>query len=593
MKLFCFGKLKYDKMTSIINSGGGSSKHHRRNQYRVHVCQLETNSYSCLPLISPRRSRIFRWLRSFRKQFIISRRHYEVQASFASITSIIEQRKRHLRTNRHAIHPYSNFMIVYEITMSIMALISLFKDPYLYAFDRNYDYDTYRSSDDGGIASYVILNTIFDVFLMILSLINFIIGYKDKRNLEIVLDGRRIAKRYVTRYFLIDISTLPLHVLFYLNEKRSVGVWYFFRFIIWARIVRMITYESYLRQLTVKLGLNIFGHRVLTFLLWALLMVHWINCLFCLYTKFLIDLKPDLRGSLLLKYDKDRATMHNYVISLYITTTHLYQTGELEIIATDVYEQLFMILVLAIGKCFICIIICQVFGLVRSTISSKAKYESLINELKSYSRLKRLPLVAEARLIKYYRVRFNERYFKETSIMQQLTSTLIKEIKYMTTKSIIDKIPLFKGIPQSSLEELVSNLQENFYLECDVIGRSHTICDGLYIIAYGTCALITDVGVEITHFDDGDHFGVVSMRFYNEMWKNNIVAVTHCLIYKMPKKLFVNCMNKYASFRQIMDEEVDNVKKLLEKRKTHVDNQISIMNQLRNKMILEDMQRRT
>lgn len=504
------------------------------------------------------------------------------------MSNVIEQRKRHIRTNKHAIHPYSDFMIVYEIVMSLMALISLVKDPFLYAFDPNYNYET-ESTD--GIAVHVLLNTIFDVLLMLLSLFNFFIGYMDKVKCEVVLDGRKIAKRYVTHYFLLDFCTVPLHVSYYW-DKKTLATWYILRLIIWARIVRMITYERYLRQLTVKIGLGIFGHRVLTFFLWAVLMVHWINCLYCLYIKFLVDVKPELNDALVLQFSKIKSTSDHYIIALFITTAHLYSSGELLLKPSTPYEQMFMILVLAIGKCFVGIIVSQVFGMMRSTISSRAKYDALVNELKSYAKLKRLPIEIEARLVKYYRVRFNQKYFKETSILLQLTPTLIKEIKYLTTKLIIEKLPLFKGIPLVAIEDLVCKLTEDFYLENDVIGRYNTPCDCLNIIAYGTCALITDDNEEIVHFDDGGHFGVVPILCNDGMYENNVVAVTHCQIYKMSKDIFYHFLRNHPSFRLRMEEEIDNINRLCEKRKSHVDDQVTIINQLRNNMILEGVNKR-
>lgn len=558
----------------------------KRDKEKLHQCQLGANSYSCLPLVSPRKNRLYKFWRQVRKQLLISKRHYKVQAAFVSLSSVTEQRRHHLKTNKYAIHPYSNFMIYYEIAMALMWLVSLFKDPLLYSFVPFYDYVTTQTM----LLQYMLVNAYFDFTLMLLSLFNFFIGYFDEKKNAVELRAKKITKRYLLTFFVIDYCTLPIHLCVYLKRKQFYP-WYLFRLLTFLRITRLWTVVNYMRQITIVTGMNAFAHSALGFCLWMLLMVHWINCLYCLYVKFVQELYPELAKDFVLKIDKFDDHNLQYFASMYVTANHLYNISLSKMEAVVEWEQVFLLVVLAFGKCFVGVIVCHIFVVVRMTISSRAKYEGLLSELRSYAKVKRLPIEIEERLIKYYRMKFQQKYFKETAIMRQLTPSLLRQIKILTSNLVVDKAIMFKGLSHQAIEDVVCRLTEDFYLENDVIARARTVADGLYILAYGTCAIINEYNIEMLHLNDGDHFGEFALMT-DGFYVNNIVAVTHCHIYKLSSNDFFECMRKYSAFKVTMQIHVEYLKKSYEKRESHVDNQITIINQLREKMILEKARKR-
>lgn len=55
----------------------------------------------------------------------------------------------------------------------------------------------------------------------------------------------------------------------------------------------------------------------------------------------------------------------------------------------------------------------------------------------------------------------------------------------------------------------------------------------MYFIGVGTVAIFTKSGKEITHLEDGDHFGEFCFIFRDKKRKANVVAIAYCEIYRL------------------------------------------------------------
>lgn len=55
----------------------------------------------------------------------------------------------------------------------------------------------------------------------------------------------------------------------------------------------------------------------------------------------------------------------------------------------------------------------------------------------------------------------------------------------------------------------------------------------MYFIGVGTVAVFTNSGKEITHLEDGEHFGEFCLIFPDKKRKGNVVAIAYCEIYRL------------------------------------------------------------
>lgn len=154
------------------------------------------------------------------------------------------------------------------------------------------------------------------------------------------------------------------------------------------------------------------------------------------------------------------------------------------------------------------------------------------------------------------------------------------------------KAKLFRGLPQNVIEDIVDRLTEDFYLENDVLARFGMICDGVHIVAYGTVAVYDESGKEVLHLNDGYNYGILAMLLNDNLFLYNHVAVTHCHVYKLERAHFIDCMKKYPTFRKMISEEADFLEGTHRKRQTHIDHELNVINQLKEKMILEHLHHR-
>merc|ERR1719421_2652187 len=116
-------------------------------------------------------------------------------------------------------------------------------------------------------------------------MVNFNLGYVDKRAMSIVVDRRDIAKRYVlSGWFFIDlISVMPFDVVAMLSKSESVAQLKTLRMIRLFRLIKLIKvskigaiYDRFESKLHVKYSTI----KLAKFTVWIFVFAHWLACLF-------------------------------------------------------------------------------------------------------------------------------------------------------------------------------------------------------------------------------------------------------------------------------------------------------------------------
>lgn len=118
----------------------------------------------------------------------------------------------------------------------------------------------------------------------------------------------------------------------------------------------------------------------------------------------------------------------------------------------------------------------------------------------------------------------------------------------------MEKVKLFEGVPVPIIKSIVSCLKLEIFLPNDSVRIFPFILDVfsftrifhkiqitkagdygfcMYFIGIGTIAVYTKSGKEITHLEDGDHFGEFCLIMPEKKRKGNTVAIAYCEIYRL------------------------------------------------------------
>lgn len=381
-------------MRSITNQGN-------------HKCLLERKSDTCLPKLSPQTGTAQRFLRNFKKLFLVSTKHYLTKKYFRSHSNLLLERKRHIRTYKwYIIHPFSVLGIFIEIFMSICWLLILFIDPLNCAF-------FYKKGSLKNNARKEIL-ILLDVISLFFIFVSFSLGYANLQTNEVILHPRKIAMRYVSSFLIFDLlGCIPLHILmkYLMPLGNPPSLFMTASFLKMTRNFRLKTVLEYSRQITYLLRRSDTFHKILCLVIICFYLIHWCACILFLIPK-LEEFYTHRRNEM--SWTSKANTTHApeiriYIVTLHTAMCHFFTAGTSMFQMEDTKDQFVCCCITLTGFFFMAYMTANVLQLVSSTSASESKYEQLVHTLMEFSKKKKLTPMLKFRLLLYYENRFQKK----------------------------------------------------------------------------------------------------------------------------------------------------------------------------------------
>nr|XP_033339699.1 potassium/sodium hyperpolarization-activated cyclic nucleotide-gated channel 3-like [Megalopta genalis] len=205
---------------------------------------------------------------------------------------------------------------------------------------------------------------------------------------------------------------------------------------------------------------------------------------------------------------------------------------------------------------------------------SKSKFHEIINQVIAYTIQKQLPTHMKNRLLNYYRHRFRYSYFREKSILVNLSEQLRMEIAFQSNHRLVENVAIFRAMPKHVLRSIVRNLKFELYLPNDVIVKAGAHGDCMFFISAGTVAVLTPTGKEICHLDDGAHFGEVALLVPDQRRVASVIAIEVCEVYRLDRKDFRKCIavhtELFAKLEEIASERIQRAVDIEEQHKRYL-----------------------
>lgn len=372
-------------------------------------------------------------------------------------------------------------------------------------------------------------------------------SYFDKNVHSTELDPRKIVDNYLKHgTFIVDfIGSFPTDI-FYINmfELTIARKWTSL-----LCIFRVFSLANYIEKIITLYDIPLVFKLLFVLIFWLLLFFHWQTCLQWLIpiiTKSLYEPKrPSNTSWIEVANLWDVPRREQYLGSLMRAITTFMRIGLVYTSLDNMGEVYMIILVRILGMILPWFIVASVLNFLKGEHSSRLKYQGTVAQLKHFMRHKQLPYPSQKRIIQYYEFRFQYRFFRESEIINSISTQMRHEIRMHTCRKLVENVTFFNNLPLTLLGQIVALLKFEIFLTNDVIVRVNQPGDCMYFIASGTVGIYTDSGKEVCHLDDGAHFGEVALVMPNELRVASVVAVEICELYRLNRADFMRTIHPY------------------------------------------------
>lgn len=344
---------------------------------------------------------------------------------------------------------------------------------------------------------------------------------------EIHPHQRESPFRHRLFWFIIDfLSALPLGFIF------GSPYWCLFRIL---KLFRVGQYFHNWRQKALKyndyLKMAFFGF-------WFLIFSHWLACGW-------LALSPDA-------YPGDRLT--KYISSLYWVIETLTSVGYGETVTNRNVQKIYSIIVMLAGVGVYGYFIGTVAGILAKRDPAKAQYFSNLDQLNAFVQYREIPPSLQKRIRDYFSYIWKKRLgFDETTFLSSLPQGLASEVSLHLKCEILDKIPLFKGVDNSFIEEVALNLKMDVFTPGEFIFKKGQKGSTMYFVIKGKLEVLSANGSYINMLSDGDFFGEIAL-LTDQPRMASVRAITYCDLYILEKNVFDTLLQKYPVIGNHMKE---------------------------------------
>ncbi|XP_045475403.1 cyclic nucleotide-gated cation channel beta-1-like [Harmonia axyridis] len=509
---------------------------------------------------------------------------------FRSYTAVRAEKRRHALKYPMTIHPFSTIAIYRERILCFMWLICYVTDPIIWSFQ----------------AVRTIYHPLFifqlhlDILFFINALMTCFIGYVVPLTKEIILSPRETFKYKVWTYLIPEcIACIPFSLIlkkrFHINPKKSR--WIALSSVKILRCLRVCDFLSYLYNFFNEMNMREWVYTWFVIFIINLYLIFWSTCaLFFLnvlhYTYDGLPKNSFLRnravkhpvGTTIVEPEN---SFHNSFITVLTTATcHFFGASEGYVPIELEIEKLLCSGIMIFGYLVCNFGVAKLLEIFGASSISETKYEEWIYQVAEYAESKNLPDNLKKRLKIYHDYKFHRRFFNEDVILATLSEHLRNEVILLWCRNVMEKVPLFQGMPKGVVGSIIGYMKREIYLPNDVVLKYGDPLTKMFWVSFGTLSVhYGPNAIEILHFEDGDHFGDLSITKAGGIAKLTVICLEITEIFTLSRRDVKHC----TAFLKEMGDRIRKIHK--EKRELYPTLAKMMSNEDTHNVIAADLRR--
>ncbi|KAL0384583.1 UNVERIFIED_CONTAM: Potassium channel AKT2/3 [Sesamum radiatum] len=381
-------------------------------------------------------------------------------------------------SNPRIISPMDSTYRCWETVMVVLVAYSAWVCPYEIAFlDSNPTTPLYTA------------DIIVDLFFAVDIVLTFFLAYIDSTTQLLVHDSSKIAKRYLSTWFLMDVaSTIPFELIaFLISGKHQAGVSY--SVLGMLRFWRLRRVKTFFTRIEKDIRFSYFWVRCARLLFVTLLQVHCAACLAYLLAVRYPNEGNTWIGSAIPNF-KETSLLIRYISALYWSITTMTTVGYGDIHAVNALEMGFIILYMLFNLGLTAYIIGNMTNLVVEGTRRTMEFRNSIEAASSFVSRNRLPPRLKEQILAYMCLRFKAESLNQQQLIEQLPKTICKSIQQHLFLPTVEKVYLFKGVSREILMLLVADMKAEYIPPREDVIIQNEAPDDIYIIVSGEVEMI-------------------------------------------------------------------------------------------------------
>ncbi|XP_010681784.2 potassium channel AKT2/3 isoform X1 [Beta vulgaris subsp. vulgaris] len=407
----------------------------------------------------------------------------------------------HLNSNGWIISPIHSKYRCWETLMVVLVAYSAWVYPFEVAFMKSYLK-----------RELFIADNIVNVFFAIDIIITFFLAYFDSRTQLLVSDFRKIAIRYLSTWFIMDLaSTIPyeaLALMFTGKYKESIS-YYLLGLLRFWRLRRV---KQFFTRLEKDIRFSYFWVRCARLLFVTLFLVHCAGCLYYLLADRYPHEGKTWIGAMNPNF-RETSLWVRYISAIYWSITTMTTVGYGDLHANNTLEMIFIIFYMLFNLSLTAYLIGNMTNLVVEGTRRTMEFRSSIEAASSFVSRNRLPTRLKEQILGYMCLRFKAENLNQFQLIEHLPNSIYKNICQHLFLPTIEKVYLFRGITRKSLLVLVANTKAEYLPPREDIIMQNEVASDIYIIVSGEVEMIdyeSEKEIVVGTLQVGDMFGEVA-----------------------------------------------------------------------------------
>uniref|UniRef100_H3AWT8 Hyperpolarization activated cyclic nucleotide gated potassium and sodium channel 2 n=1 Tax=Latimeria chalumnae TaxID=7897 RepID=H3AWT8_LATCH len=474
---------------------------------------------------------------------------------FGSQKAVEREQERVKSAGSWIIHPYSDFRFYWDFTMLLFMVGNLIIIPVGITFFK-----------DETTTPWIVFNVVSDTFFLMDLVLNFRTGIVIEDNTEIILDPKKIKKKYLKTWFVVDfVSSIPVDYIFLIVEKgidsevyktaRALRIVRFTKILSLLRLLRLSRLIRYIHQweeifhMTYDLASAVM--RIFNLIGMMLLLCHWDGCL-----QFLVPMLQEFPTDCWVSLNNmtNDTWSELYSFALFKAMSHMLCIGYGRQAPQSMSDIWLTMLSMIVGATCYAMFIGHATALIQSLDSSRRQYQEKYKQVEQYMSFHKLPADFRQKIHDYYEHRYQGKMFDEDSILEELNEPLREEIVNFNCRKLVASMPLFANADPNFVTAMLTKLKFEVFQPGDYIIREGTIGKKMYFIQHGVVSVHTKGNKEMK-LSDGSYFGEITEICLLTRGRRtaSVRADTYCRLYSLSVDHFNEVLEEYPMMRRAFE----------------------------------------